>query len=191
MLGLGGWSPPLEFLFFFILFFLGLLVSPRLCDIITFFNLVQKIASATGSTPSWIVFSFSLSLAFQSSTVVADQGDQSGHLAIVMFVVYIFAERILPCQQNLFFCFCCKNSDFAMSANLLFCFCCFKIKNCAPAISLERFNVYLSINLANVKSGQERVIKVAILLLLHWYTSIIVILLSKYNLHFCFELLET
>ena len=46
---------------------------------------------------------------------VLGSGDQSGHLAIVMFVVYIFAERILPCQQNLLFCFCCfqiKNSDY-------------------------------------------------------------------------------
>ena len=72
-----------------------------------------------------------------------------------------------------------------------FAFSVFVVKNCTPAISFERFNVYSSINFANVKSGQERGIKVAILLLLHWYTSIIVILLSKYNLHFCFELLET
>ena len=37
-------------------------------------------------------------------------------------VVYIFAERILLCQQNLLFCFCCKNSDFAMSAKFAFLF---------------------------------------------------------------------
>ena len=43
------------------------------------------------------------------------------------------------------------------------------------------------------KAAKRGGIKVAILLLLHWYTSIIVILLStcKYNLHFYFELLET
>ena len=41
------------------------------------------------------------------------------------------------------------------------------------------------------KAAKRGGIKVAILLLLHWYTSIIVILLSKYYLHFYFELLET
>ena len=41
------------------------------------------------------------------------------------------------------------------------------------------------------KAAKRGGIKVAILFLLHWYTSIIVILLSKYYLHFYFELLET
>ena len=43
-----------------------------------------------------------------------------------------------------------------MSAKFAFLFLLLKIKNCTPAISFERFNVYSSINLENIKSGQER-----------------------------------